>query len=174
MFGKGLMVAPVIQPAADVRTVYLPGKDAWYDFWSGKRLDGGRVIAAKADINTIPVFMRAGTILPLGPMKQYADQPSTEATELRVYPGRDGSFLLYDDEGDGYGYEQGRYATVMLTWNEAQHRFTLGKRSGKYPGMSSKQTFRVVCGTTPAGGPAHDVTFTGAELSVELPECTVQ
>jgi alpha-D-xyloside xylohydrolase len=171
MFGKGLMVAPVTQPSADVRTVYLPGKQPWYDFWSGKRFEGGRVIAAKADINTIPVFMRSGSILPLGPVKQYADQPSTEAMELRVYPGRDGSFLLYDDEGDGYGYEQGRFATVMLTWNEAQRRFTFGKRSGKYPGMSPKQTFRVVCGTAPAGSEMHEVTYTGAGLSIELPEC---
>lgn len=171
MFGKGLMVAPVTQPSADVRAVYLPGKESWYDFWSGKRFEGGRVIAAKADISTIPLFMRAGSILPLGPVKQYADQPSSEAIELRVYPGGDGSFQLYDDEGDGYGYEQGRFATVMLTWNQAQHRFTFGKRSGKYPGMSSKQTFRVVCGTTPAGGQTRDVTYAGEEISVELPEC---
>lgn len=170
MFGKGVMVAPVTQPGTDVRTVYLPGKEAWYDFWSGKRFAGGHVTAAKADIHTIPVFIRAGSILPLGPVKQYADQASAEAIELRVYPGRDGSFLLYDDEGDGYGYEQGRFATVTATWNEAQHRFTLGKRNGKYPGLSSKQTFRVVCGT-PSGAQAHEVTYSGAEISVELSEC---
>jgi alpha-D-xyloside xylohydrolase len=172
MFGKALMVAPVVQPSADVRTVYLPGKEAWYDFWSGKRLDGGRVVAAKADIGTIPVFARAGSILPLGPVKQYADQPSTEPIELRVYPGRDGSFVLYDDEGDGYGYEQGRYATVTLTWNDTQRRFTLGERAGKYPGMAATQAFRVVCGAEAAGKQVHDVTFTGKPVAVDLPECS--
>jgi alpha-D-xyloside xylohydrolase len=172
LFGNALLVAPVTQPATDVRTVYLPGSEPWYDFWSGKRVDGGRVIAARADLETIPLFVRAGSILPLGPVKQYADQPSTEPIELRIYPGRDGTFTLYDDEGDGYGYEQGRYATVTLTWNEKEHRLTLGERAGKYPGVPSKQAFRIVCGAAPAGdGQAHDVSYTGKQISIDMAEC---
>jgi alpha-D-xyloside xylohydrolase len=172
LFGKALMVAPVTQPATDVRTVYLPGKDAWFDFWSGKRFDGGHVVTAKADIGTIPVFAHAGSIVPLGPVKQYADQPSTQPVELRVYPGRDGSFMLYDDEGDGYGYEHGKYATVAITWNDSQHRLTLGERTGKYPGMTAAQVFRVVCGAAPVGGQAHNVSYAGKSVTIDMPDCT--
>jgi alpha-D-xyloside xylohydrolase len=172
LFGKALMVAPVTQPSADVRTVYLPGNETWYDFWSGKRFDGGRVVAAKADIGTIPVFARAGSIVPLGPVKQYADQPSAEPIELRVYPGRDGSFVLYDDEGDGYGYEQGKHATVAATWNDGLHRLTLGERKGKYPGMAATQAFRVVCGAAPADSRTHNVTYSGDTVSIDMPDCT--
>jgi len=164
-------VAPVTQPSADVRTVYLPGKEMWYDFWSGKRAEGGHVVAARAGIDTIPVFVRAGSILPLGPVKQYADQPSTEPIELRVYPGHDGSFVLYDDEGDGYGYEKGRHATVELTWNDGRHRLTLGARKGSYPGMPATQAFRVVCGTGAAGGAARDVVQDSAAIDIDLPDC---
>lgn len=175
MFGKALLVAPVTQPNTAVRTVHLPGKDAWYDFWSGERYDGGRVVAARADLGTIPLFARAGSIVPLGPVRQYADQPSKEPIELRVYPGRDGSFVLYDDEGDGYGYEQGNYATVTLAWNDGGRKLTLGARQGAYPGMAAAQPFRVVCGAKAAGATARkaaDVTYAGREITVELPGCT--
>lgn len=170
LFGKALMVAPVTQPSADVRTVYLPSKETWYDFWTGKPSTGGRVIAATAQLDTIPLFVRAGSILPLGPVKQYADQPSTEPVELRVYPGRDGSFLLYDDEGDGHGYEQGRYASVSLSWDESRRSLTLGERQGKYPGMLATQAYRVVCGPA-AGAQARTVHYTGAAATVEMPDC---
>jgi alpha-D-xyloside xylohydrolase len=171
MFGKALLVAPVTQPFTDVRTVYLPGKDDWYDFWSGERRSGGRVVAANADMATIPVYVRAGSIVPLGPVKQYADEPSSEPVELRVYPGRDGSFTLYDDEGDGYGYEQGQHATVTMSWNDSQRRLTLGEREGQYPGMAATQAFRVVCGAAPAGAKARTVNYSGKQAVVELPQC---
>lgn len=172
LFGKALMVAPVTQPSAAVRTVYLPGKEAWYDFWTGQRYDGGQVVAAKADIGTIPVFARAGSIVPLGPVKQYADQPSTEPIELRVYPGRDGSFTLYDDEGDGYGYEQGSYATVTLDWNEGSKQLTLGERQGKFPGMAASQAFRIVCASAPAQ--ARVVTYSGTAITVDMGQCVAR
>jgi alpha-D-xyloside xylohydrolase len=171
MFGKALMVSPVVKPSAALRTVYLPKDTLWYDFWSGQRHAGGQLIAAKADIATIPVFARAGSILPLGPVKQYADEASDAPTELRVYPGKDGAFELYDDEGNGYGYEQGQYATVSLTWNDAQRRLDIGARKGAYPGMKKQQAFRVVCGAGKSSQQSKTATFTGEAISVAMPQC---
>lgn len=171
LFGKALLVNPVTQASAGVRTIYLPQGANWYDFWSGKRHEGGQVLAAKADIATIPVFARAGSILPLGPVKQYAAQKSDAPLELRVYPGSDGTFELYDDEGDGYGYEQGRYATTHLSWDDRNRRLAIGRRQGEYPGMSAQQTFRVTCGAGASKGGGKLVTYTGAALSIALADC---
>ena len=171
MFGKALLVNPVVQPSTQVRTVYLPNGTDWYDFWTGSRHAGGQVIAAKADLATIPVYARAGSIVPLGPVKQYADQASSAPIELRVYPGKDGSFELYDDEGDGYGYEQGRRATVRLSWNEAARSLALGAREGTFPGMNARQAFRVVCGAAGGKGGAVTVDYSGDAKSVALPVC---
>ncbi len=167
MFGPALLVAPVVQAKANARTVYLPGKDAWYDFWTGARQDGGQVVVAKADIATIPLYVRAGSILPLGPVRQYADQKSDAPVEIRVYPGRDGSYELYDDAGDGYGYTKGQYATVRMTWSESRHRLDFAPRQGAFDGMAARQAFSVRCGL----GPAQAVTYDGRAVSVTLANC---
>jgi alpha-D-xyloside xylohydrolase len=169
MFGKALLVAPVVQAKAKERTVYLPGKDAWFDFWTGAKASGGQVVTAKADIATIPVFVRAGSIVPLGPVKQYADAPSSEPTELRVYPGKDGSYTLYDDAGDGYAYQHGKYALVRMTWNDAAKRLDIAPREGSYDGMPARQHFSVRCGTGAAA--ARTVVYDGKATSVSLPRC---
>ncbi|SFU97029.1 glycoside hydrolase family 31 protein [Pseudoduganella namucuonensis] len=171
MFGKALLVNPVTRPATEQRMVYLPAGTAWYDFWTGARLEGGRHVAAKADIATIPVYARAGGIVPLGPVKQYADQASGEPVELRVYPGADGRFELYDDQGDGYGYEQGQHATTMLGWDDKRRVLTIGARQGSFPGMSGKQRFKVVCGAGTAGKGGQLVDYAGQAVSVPLPVC---
>jgi alpha-D-xyloside xylohydrolase len=170
MFGKALLVNPVVQPGATQRSVYLPSGTRWYDFWTGEAHDGGQTIETKADLATIPVFARAGSIVPLGPVKQYADQKTAEPLELRVYPGQDGKFELYDDEGDGYGYEQGRHATTSLSWDDKTHRLAIGARQGKYPGMAVHQALRVVCGAG-AAGKGVTVDYTGSARTVPLPDC---
>jgi alpha-D-xyloside xylohydrolase len=169
MFGKSLLVAPVIEAKATARTVYLPGKDAWYDFRNGRRLSGGQVIVADADLATIPVYVRAGTILPLGPVKPYADAPSSEPVELRVYPGRDGRYELYDDAGDGYGYMHGQYAVVSMTWHDGARKLDIAARKGSFPGMAARQTFSVRCGMS--GGPARTLVYDGHAMSVTLAGC---
>jgi len=171
MFGKALMVSPVVQPSTVSRTVYLPSGTDWYDFWDGSRHHGGQVLATKADLATIPLHVRAGSILPLGPVKQYADERSDAPIELRIYPGRDGTFELYDDEGDGYGYEQGHYATVHLSWNDKDARFDFGPRLGSYPAMARQQAFRVVCGAQESRFESANVVYLGQPLSVALPTC---
>ncbi|GAB3454037.1 hypothetical protein GCM10027321_04850 [Massilia terrae] len=170
MFGKVLMVAPVTSPNTAVRTVYLPAKIEWFDFWTGQRYAGGQVIAAKADIAAIPLFARAGSILPLGPVRQFADEPSDAPIELRVYPGRDGSFELYDDAGDGQGYAQGEYAVRRFSWDQARGKLAIAPWQGSFPGMRRQQAFIVRCAATPARAGVR-VLAGGAPVEVTLPGC---
>jgi alpha-D-xyloside xylohydrolase len=169
MFGKALLVAPVVQARAGARTVYLPGKDAWFDFWTGAKFAPGQTVAARAGIGTIPVFVRAGSILPLGPVKQYADAPTTEPIELRVYPGKDGSYDLYDDAGDGYEYQRGQHSIIRLTWNQAAGRLNFAAREGSFPGMPKRQAFAVQCGG--AGDTKQLVEYDGGAQAVALAGC---
>lgn len=173
MFGKALMVAPVTSPNTDVRTVYLPAKSAWFDFWTGKRYAGGKVVAAKADIATIPLFVRAGSILPLGPDVQYADEKSGQPIELRIYPGQDGSFELYDDAGDGQGYAKGEHATRRFGWDQASAKLVIAPWRGRFPGMRREQAFVVRCaaGDRASGPAAVRVVAGSAPVEVSLPAC---
>jgi alpha-D-xyloside xylohydrolase len=142
LFGPSLLVNPVTEPGATSRHLYLP-KVKWYDFWTGDALDGGRAIDTPAPIDRMPLFVRAGTILPLGSPIEYAQQAG-EPIELRIYTGADGDFTLYSDEGDNYNYEKGAYSTIPIHWNESTHILMIGERHGEYAGMSKTQTFRVV------------------------------
>ena len=142
LFGPSLLVNPVTEPGATSRHLYLP-KVKWYDFWTGDALDGGRAIDTPAPIDRMPLFVRAGTILPLGSPIEYAQQAG-EPIELRIYTGADGDFTLYSDEGDNYNYEKGAYSTIPIHWNESTHILMIGERHGEYAGMPKTQTFRVV------------------------------
>jgi alpha-D-xyloside xylohydrolase len=166
LFGRALLVAPVIHEGATSRSVYLPGRHPWYDFWTGKRSGGGQTIEAAAPIDRIPVYARAGAIVPFGPVKPYADAASDEPTEIRVYPGADGSFTLYDDAGEGFGYERGEYSAIRLTWNDRKHALSIAARDGTY---ASNARLRVVCGSAPQL--TRDINYTGHALQVPLAEC---
>jgi alpha-D-xyloside xylohydrolase len=117
----------------------------------------------------IPVFVRAGSIVPIGPVKPYADAPSDEPIELRVYPGADGTFVLYDDAGEGFGYEKGEYSLVKLAWSARARQLFLAAREGSFPRMAATARFRVVCGNAPAA--AKTVTYSGKAMRVPLPAC---
>jgi alpha-D-xyloside xylohydrolase len=121
MFGPALMVCPVTHPAAKTRSVYLPG-GTWYDFWSGEKLEGGRIVEAAAPLDILPLFVRAGSILPMGPIVQHSGEGLDEPLEVRVYGGADGEFTLYEDDNDGYGYERGEYRLTKLVWNDAAEK----------------------------------------------------
>ncbi len=129
MLGPALLVAPVTEQGATSRTVYLPAGTEWYDFWTNQKYAGGQSIAAAAPIDRIPVFVRAGSILPLG-----AQVPSTTTpqplNEVRVYPGHDAHFLLYDDDGTTYGYEKGQGRTANLSWNQITGRLSVTGDTG--------------------------------------------
>ena len=143
MFGPSILVNPVMQAGATNRNVYLPDGTTWWDFWTGQSYAGGQTNVAAAPIETLPLYVRAGSILPYGPAIQYATQ-STDPIELRVYRGANGSFTLYEDENDNYNYETGAYATIPITWNEATQILTIGQRQGSFPGMLSNRTFNIV------------------------------
>jgi alpha-D-xyloside xylohydrolase len=143
MFGPSLMVCPVTQSRATSRPVYLPAGTGWVDFWTGKSYAGSQTVTAAAPIQTLPLFVRAGSIIPYGPAIEYAME-TNNPIELRVYRGADGSFTLYEDEGDNYNYEKGKYATIPISWTEADRKLTIGKRQGKFPGMLKERTFHIV------------------------------
>ena len=172
MFGPAILVTPVTEPGADTRRLYLP-KTTWYDFWTGRSEAGGAMITSAAPLDRMPLFMRAGSILPMGPDLQYAAEKPADPIELRVYRGADGAFTLYEDEDDGYNYEKGEYATIPIQWNEPSKTLTIGQRKGKFPGMRESRTFRIVfvsenhgAGIDPAAQADKTVTYTGEALSV--------
>jgi alpha-D-xyloside xylohydrolase len=156
MFGPALLVNPVTEAGATTRRMYLP-KGTWYDFWTGKRVDGGTMIDAAAPIERMPLFVRAGSIVPMGPDVEYASEKAADPIEIRVYRGASGSFVLYEDEGENYDYEKGEHATIRIDWDEAAKKLTIGAREGKFPGMLEHRKFHIVY-----AGEDHGV---GIELS---------
>jgi alpha-D-xyloside xylohydrolase len=143
MFGPAFMVSPVTKQGATSRPVYLPaGK--WYDFWSGTAVNGGAQITAPSPVDQVPLYIRAGSIVPMGPELQYWNQRPTDTIEVRVYPGANGSFTLYEDEGDNYNYETGKYAVIPITYDDANKNVIIGARSGSFTGMDTKKVFNIV------------------------------
>ena len=174
MFGPAVLVSPVVKEHATERTVYLPASTAWYDFWSGERMEGGKEITAAAPIDRIPLDVRAGSILPLGPSIEYAGQ-AADPIELRIYAGADGNFNLYEDAGDGYGYERGAHAIIPIHWDDANRTLTIGDREGSYPGMAAGHTFNVVlvgsghgAGGEATGTPDKTIHYTGVKTTAAL------
>ena len=143
---------------------YLPKGATWYDFWTGKQYKGGQSVTLETQLNRVPMFVRAGSIVPMGPEMQYVGEKSWDNLELRVYPGADGEFVLYEDEGDGYNYEKGAYSTINIKWNERTRTLTIGERQGQYKGMLQQRRFTVV---TP-DGKQQTVEYTGKIQSVKL------
>ncbi len=123
---------------------YLPKGTYWYDFWTGARLKGGQEVSLQTTFDRVPMFVRAGSILPLGPEMQYVGEKAWDNLELRVYPGADATFTLYEDEGDNYNYERGVYTTIPMTWNDRIRTLTIGQRKGNYPGMLQSRKFTIV------------------------------
>jgi len=144
MFGPAFLVSPVWKEGARKRDVYLPAAAAWYDFWTGEKVPGGQDLEVEVPLEKLPLFVRAGSIVPLGPEIEYAGQEPGGPIEVRIYRGADGAFDLYEDEGDSYRYEQGAYAVVPIRWNEATETVTFGDRVGRFPGMVANRTFRIV------------------------------
>lgn len=143
MYGPAFLVNPVTEPSSSTRPVYLPNA-TWYDFWTGSRIEGGRMINAITPLDRLPVYVRAGAIVPLGPDQEWSTEKPEDPIELRIYPGANGDFTLYEDENDGYDYEKGVHATIPLHWDDAARTLTIGDRKGQFPGMLQDRTFRVV------------------------------
>ena len=152
MFGPAFLVSPVWQEGARKREVYLPEAAAWYDFWTGRSFQSRQQLNVNAPVEKLPLFIRAGSIIPMGPEIDYADQKPDGPIEIRIYRGANGSFNLYEDEGDSYRYDQGAYAVIPLHWDDASRTLTFGERAGTFTGMAQQMTFRVVL-----VGPDHGV-----------------
>ncbi len=144
-------------------TKYLPQGTDWYDFWTNQRMKGGQSVTIQTTLDQVPMFVRAGSILPLGPEMQWVGEKSWDNLELRVYPGADGSFVLYEDEGDNYNYEKGVFSTITFQWNDKSKLLTIGARQGSYPGMLLKRQFTIVL----PDGQRQTVDYEGTELQVK-------
>ena len=172
MYGPAFLVNPVTEPAASTRRLYLP-QARWYDFWSGASADGGQAVDAAAPLERMPLYIRAGSIVPMGPDQEWSTQKQADPIELRVYRGADADFTLYEDENDSYHYEKGVYATIPFHWDEAQQVLTIGERHGKFPGMLGNRAFRIVfvgdnhgVGVGPTDQPDKTVQYSGEGISV--------
>jgi alpha-D-xyloside xylohydrolase len=175
MFGKEFLVAPVIEAGVTQREVYLPESTEWYDFWTGKRFKGGQTVIAEAPLERIPLFIKAGSIIPMGPIVQYAGEKPDEALEIRVYEGANGIFTIYEDENDNYNYEKGLYSTIEVSWDDSKKTLTIGARKGSFPGMMAERKFNIVnaaksgaIGTDTEIGQAKVVSYNGKKLAVKL------
>jgi alpha-D-xyloside xylohydrolase len=176
MFGPAFLVAPVTTYQARSRNVYLPATAGdWYDFWTGMSTAGGGTLDAAAPYDSMPLFVRAGSILPTGPDLKYTGEKPADPITLYVYAGADGAFTLYEDDGLTYGYEKGAFARIPIRWNNAVRTLTIGRREGQYPGMPAQRTFNVVLVTQakPVGfsfTPKADQTaiYLGKELKLDF------
>jgi len=187
MFGPALLVNPVTRPmlydvgsrtlenVPQTRQVYLPAGVDWYDFWSGKRNSGGQTIQADAPLDRLPIYVRAGSILPMGPVRQHVNDLPDAPVELHIFPGLDASFELYEDEGDQYNYEDGAFSTIPIHWQDAERQLTLGAVKGKYAGMPEQRIFEIILhdeGSYPANsflaGQRQTVHFCGQPVVIHF------
>jgi alpha-D-xyloside xylohydrolase len=176
MFGPAILVSPVLQPDATHRSLYLPDSPAWYDFWTGASQSGGHEIVADAPLDRIPLFVRAGSILPLGPEIEYTDEMPAGPIELRIYTGADGAFELYQDAGNSYDYERGAHSIIPLRWSESTRTLTIGDREGAYPEMPARIQMKIFwvstghgSGLAPVANPDKVVEYAGKSISVQAP-----
>ena len=150
--------------ATKTATKYLPKGATWYDFWTGKQFKGGQTVTLQTSLETVPMFVRAGSIVPLGPEMQYVGEKAWDNLEMRVYPGADGTFTLYEDEGDSYNYEKGVHSTITFLWNDKSRTLTIGERKGEYPGMLKSRRFTVVL----PNGNSQTIDYDGQQKQIKL------
>jgi alpha-D-xyloside xylohydrolase len=166
MFGASLLVAPVIEPGVITQEVYLPKSANWFDFWTGKQFEGGQTIQANAPIDQIPVFVKAGAIIPMSKPIQHTSELSRDTLDIRVYAGADGAFVLYEDEGDNYNYEKGAFTTIRFEWNEAEKQLLIKTREGSFEGMSEKRFFNIALFNGSGNPETKRVDYDGKDLIV--------
>ena len=177
MFGRDILVAPVVKSQAVERSVYLPEGDGWTDLWSGAQLAGGQTVKRPVSLALMPLYVRQGTIMPWGPSVQYSSQQNWDNLEIRIYPGADGQFTLYEDEGDNYNYEKGLFSEIPFTWDDDTHMLTIGERQGSFDGMLKNRTFRIVLvdpskhlglGIRQSQQFSREISYTGSAVSVPI------
>jgi len=143
MFGPSLLINPVYEYRQTERSLYLPQSAGWYDLYSGKWYAGGQRMVAAAPYEKMPVYVKAGSIIPFGPALQYTAEKPADTITLNVYTGADASFNLYEDEGTNYNYEKGAFSVIPVKYSESAKTITVGDRKGSFNGMLRKRIFRI-------------------------------
>ena len=164
LFGKSLLIAPVTETQQKTKTVYLPQGLDYYDFWTNEIIKGGQTTVRETTMDIIPVYVKAGTILPMAEKMQFATEKKWDNLELRIYSGADGEFTLYEDENDNYNYEKGAYSTIKMTWNDQEKTLTIGKREGSFSGMPETRTFHIQL----INGGTKKIRYNGDEITVRV------
>jgi alpha-glucosidase/alpha-D-xyloside xylohydrolase len=164
MWGRNLLVAPVVEKSASTRHVYLP-HGPWYDFWTGELVAGGREITRPVDLETMPLYVRVGSILPLGPVKQFVTEKSDQPYSITVYPGADATFLLYEDDGTSFGYRNGDWMGIQMNWSESGRRLTLRLAEGSRMLPAGRREFEVKLVTSTT---SRKVAFQGKQVEVSF------
>ncbi len=175
MFGKAFLIAPVTEPDVKKWKIYLPETSSWYDFWTGDKYSGGQTIEKETPSDIIPLYIKAGSILPIGPELQYTTEKKWDNLEIRIYEGAVGEFTLYEDENDNYNYEKGIYSTISFNWNDAKKTLTIFDRKGSFPGMLKERKFNIVLVTKNTGMGTgitekfdNVVTYKGKKVVIKL------
>lgn len=194
MFGKSLLINPVTEPmyikktgegknavatedfsTIKMKELYLPAGTDWYGFWTGERISGGKKIKKETPFDIIPLYVKAGSILPFGPQVQYAEEKKWDNLEIRIYPGANGSFVLYEDENDNYNYEKGAYSTITFNWDDKKKTLTIGDGNGSFPGMLTERKFNVLIvgmnkgvGENIMNQPDKVIAYTGKKVVVKF------
>jgi alpha-D-xyloside xylohydrolase len=186
MFGKSILVSPVTTAMYSGKTrddlgtiksrnLYLPAGTDWIDFWNGDKLKGGKSVSRETPVDIIPLYIKAGSILPLAPVFQYATEHKWDDLEIRIYPGANGNFTLYEDENDNYNFEKGIYSTIDFSWNDSRKTLTIDDRKGSFPGMLTKRNFNIVlpdknrgCGEGAASSFNRTVAYDGKKIIIKL------
>ena len=194
MFGKSILVSPVsnamyVKPgvsgkdtvqvedfsAIKSKETYLPSGTDWFDFWNGEKFTGGNKVSKQTPLDIIPLYVKAGSIIPVGPGVQYAEEKKWDDLEIRIYPGSNGQFVLYEDENDSYNYEKGVYTTISFDWDDKKKTLIIGDRKGYFPGMLNTRKFKVVIvGANKGGGenmiaqPDKEITYAGKKLAIKF------
>ena len=168
MFGPAFLVSPVLETGAVRWPVYAPATEGgWYNFWTGSPVPPGTNTDIDAPLERIPILARAGSIVPIGPVQQFAGEKPPSDLEIRVYPGADGAFSLYEDEGTNYNYEKGMRSTIHFHWNDKTRELSIGQRSGQFSGMLESRQFKLVAVDT---GSVRKVPYHGKKLTLQLPK----
>lgn len=173
MFGPSVLVAPVYKYKARSRDVYFPSSSGWYDFYTGKFIEGGQKSEVDAPYERMPLFIREGSIIPVGPEISYTDEKPADPLTLYIYSGRDCAFTLYEDEGVNYNYEKGACSTIKFSYNNGSGEITIGDRNGNYDGMLKERTFNIIvvskekpAGFDPGNKPHIIVKYDGNKMVI--------
>jgi alpha-D-xyloside xylohydrolase len=187
MFGKSILVCPVVEAmytqssgegrnivrTADFstirsRSVYLPKGADWVDYWTNKKLSGGQTISKQSPLDVMPLYVKAGSIIPIGPDVQYAEEKKWDELEIRIYKGANGTFVLYEDEFDNYNYEKGQYSEISFNWNDSSRSLTIADRKGSYTGMLQQRNFNVILIETGKTNQPKQIAYSGNKVSMKL------